>query len=604
MLDLFDGTDDLADLVRARHLVDQAVGLLAQAGNRCLAAARPGQAANLLARAYRLLELDDGPDSDPVRAADLLDALLTALLRAGRLTDARGLTGGVDDLDRTGLLPTRLVRLRARLAWVAVDAGHQAEAATHLASARSLLGSHPGDEGIDVDAVAARLAVRTGGDAVAAELGARVLAAALCQDLPEAACQALDVLGTLARRTSADRSADCFRRMAKLAGRHRLDHWGLVAQLQLGTDEWLAGGAVLRLEQVARAAARQGVGAIQCSATALLALDLVLRGHYPDADRLIGRCQSDADALGLAETLRALTVVRAVQAGLQGQRARLRAAVTEFHERGTDQFPLAPLTFGLAGAFSALLGEDRCAAAAYLDRAAELVPVGGPLGGQQGLKLLMDAVAGHLTASAVKVPWARWDRLFALFARAVVLGRAGRADEAMAMVTEAERAAVLYPMARHLGLRLVAEAAHRDGWGQPVDWLCEAEAHFHAAGVTAVAGAARALLRRWGAPPPRRRAGAADIPAAVRRCGVTVREYEVLRLMVSCRGNRTIAQVLHISPRTVEKHVANLRMKLGLPNRDALSERASALLDATPAAHGDTVEYEPAKNTIGRVVSS
>ena len=195
-------------------------------------------------------------------------------------------------------------------------------------------------------------------------------------------------------------------------------------------------------------------------------------------------------------------------------------------------------------------------------------------------------VSGRPTASAVAAPWARWDRLFALFAQAVVLGRAGRADAATAMVAEAERTALPYPTAHHLGLRLVAEAAHRDGWGHPIAWLREAETHFHAAGVTAVAEAARALLRQWGAPPPPRREGAADIPAAVRRHGVTVREYEVLQLVGTHPGNRAIAQVLHISPRTVEKHVANLRMKLGLPDRDALNDRASALLDTT--AHGDT----------------
>ncbi|WP_405151892.1 LuxR C-terminal-related transcriptional regulator [Sphaerisporangium sp. NBC_01403] len=53
-----------------------------------------------------------------------------------------------------------------------------------------------------------------------------------------------------------------------------------------------------------------------------------------------------------------------------------------------------------------------------------------------------------------------------------------------------------------------------------------------------------------------------------------MREYEVLRLLARRLGNREIATRLHLSPRTVEKHVASLLTKTGLPNRTALSELA------------------------------
>ncbi|MFD9697626.1 LuxR C-terminal-related transcriptional regulator [Lentzea sp. NPDC059081] len=554
MIDLPDGADVLTDLLRARHLLDRAVGLLARAGDRCLASNRPGRAADLLARAYRLLETDDVPAQDAETAAVLLESLLTALFRAGRPADALRLGGQVDDLACAGLPGTVVARLRLALARSAVDAGLHAEAAAQLTTAREVLGTQPDDDGIAVDALAARLTPHDGAD-----LAARTLEAALRQGFPDAACQALDVLGSLA--PAREQATWHHQRMAELAGRHRLDHWALVAQLRLGTGDWLAEGITARLDQVVRAAARQGAAAVRCSATAVLALDLVLRGHHAEAERAAGRCRTDAEALGLGETLDALDLVGAVLAAHQGRQVRPHPAA----ENGS---PLSPFTFRLVEAFGALLAEDRSRCP-----------------GGSGLRSLVDAVAGR--PGAPDLPWARWDRQFALFARAVVLGRNQRAAEAMAAFTEAEEAAAPFPVARQLALRLVAEAAHRDGWGQPVDWLREAETFFHTAGVTAVAGAARALLRRWGVPVPRRRDGAAEIPAAVRRRGVTVREYEVLRLVISHPGNRTIAQLLHISPRTVEKHVANLLMKLGLPNRDALNHRAEALLAVGPDAHGD-----------------
>jgi DNA-binding NarL/FixJ family response regulator len=53
----------------------------------------------------------------------------------------------------------------------------------------------------------------------------------------------------------------------------------------------------------------------------------------------------------------------------------------------------------------------------------------------------------------------------------------------------------------------------------------------------------------------------------LRSAGVTVREYEILRLVAQRLSNREIATRLHLSPRTVEKHVASLMVKTGEPSR-------------------------------------
>ena len=45
--------------------------------------------------------------------------------------------------------------------------------------------------------------------------------------------------------------------------------------------------------------------------------------------------------------------------------------------------------------------------------------------------------------------------------------------------------------------------------------------------------------------------------------GLTRRELEVLRLIAAGKSNREIAAALYLSPRTAERHVANIYLKLG-----------------------------------------
>jgi DNA-binding NarL/FixJ family response regulator len=71
------------------------------------------------------------------------------------------------------------------------------------------------------------------------------------------------------------------------------------------------------------------------------------------------------------------------------------------------------------------------------------------------------------------------------------------------------------------------------------------------------------------------------VPDDLRAIGVTVREHEVLQLMVERLTNKAIANRLHISPRTVEKHIASLIMKAEVSDRTELSNfAASAYADS------------------------
>lgn len=122
---------------------------------------------------------------------------------------------------------------------------------------------------------------------------------------------------------------------------------------------------------------------------------------------------------------------------------------------------------------------------------------------------------------------------------------------------------------RHLGRRLMSEAAVADGWGQPVPWLREALAFFEARGEERIASACRSMLRRAGAAVPRRR-GEEDVPGPLRGLGVTSRELEVLRLVALGLANKEIGARLYLSPRTVERHVSNLTVKTGVGRRSEL----------------------------------
>jgi DNA-binding NarL/FixJ family response regulator len=60
--------------------------------------------------------------------------------------------------------------------------------------------------------------------------------------------------------------------------------------------------------------------------------------------------------------------------------------------------------------------------------------------------------------------------------------------------------------------------------------------------------------------------------------GLTPREREVLELMAEGRSNTAIAEAMVISSGAVEKHVASIFIKLGLPSSEADNRRVLAVL--------------------------
>ncbi|MFJ9523238.1 helix-turn-helix transcriptional regulator [Kitasatospora sp. NPDC101801] len=558
----------------------------AEAGRAALGAGAVDSAIHLLERAESLL-------TTPEQAADrapVVERLVYTLVDSGQLDRALALVESLPETGSGALAVDRLAALHSRLAWAAVTTARHPEAAAQVHRVRGLLGRFDSTALIPaVQVVEAHLILADQGtDGVERRSRAEALArqaaeAAERLGTPEIACQAWELLALLARHQGFAEADSCLERGLALATVHGLTTWQIGTMLRLGANDFMRTGSSGRLERAYRAAVGHGALALMHGAEATLAMQSVLRGEYSAARELTGRCLAPTARLRNADNHRYVLLTRAALAAHQGRRRELDQELAEFRRWGGGQSLQQPLVYG-SRAVCALLEEDHERALAELDEALiweERHPSLFYLNGRYGLRPLLLALAGrsdpedHGAVTAEPAAGLPWNRQFERLALAVHLGRSGRAGEARTAVVQAQEAARLFPMAGHLGLRLAAQAALADGWGEPVEWLRKAEEYFHQAAVPVVASTCRDLLRRAGAPVGQRRGGTARIPADLRRQGVTAREYEVLLLLGTRPGNQEIAGRLFISARTVEKHVASLLAKTGCPHRAALCDYAT-----------------------------
>ncbi|KAA2257257.1 AAA family ATPase [Solihabitans fulvus] len=562
----------VAGLRLAAGQVTAAATLFAEAGRRAMAVGAVTSSVDFLQHA-----LDLAADAADDLRADIGEALLLALAEAGQVDRAFTLLAGL-----CHVAPARRAALHTRLAWATYLTGRVADGLAQVATARDLLGPDAAAADVaPVDAIAAHLVLQLPDPDRLEVAESLALRAADNTDSAVVTCQAMQILGLVARRRDHAESERHFEHMLEAATTHGLTLWRLRALAKLGANDILRNGDDHRLVAARQEATRLGAVPMMFGLDTTLAMLTVLR-----ADHAAARTLLDAAAQWKIGVLPGyLPALNAVLAAHRGRRAEMERQLTAFDAETEEDSHLLPMVWGLARAFCSLLEEDRGGARAELRTArehAEAAPTLYPQSSGVGVGLLLDVLDGaagwpeHDEVAASCDAQLRWNRLFIAFARAVLLGRAARFDEAVATVTAAEVVAGPYPRAHHLGLRLVGEAALADGWGDPEAWLRRAEEHFHDAEVPSVAAACRSLLRRSGVRAPQRRHGRQLIPADLRRCGVTVREYEVLTLLVDRLGNRAIGERLYISPRTVEKHVASLITKTGQPDRAALCAHASA----------------------------
>jgi DNA-binding CsgD family transcriptional regulator/tetratricopeptide (TPR) repeat protein len=520
------------------------------------------------------------PDGRTVRD-DLVEVLAAAGATDEALEEGARL---LEDLDRAAAAPHRRAAAHVRLADAALAATRTAVARDHVDAAAALCtGPADGPLRARVDARAAEVAIAEGRDDDAAALARRALAAADgVRGLDDVVCAAEQVLGRLVRMHDLDEAAARFRRALEVAERAGLVLERMHALHELGTVEMFAGRSATL--EAAGAAAREA-GAL--SLAAVVDLQLVgLHGFRFRGEEALAagrRCVEVAEALGLDRTL----VMGLLQSAFGAVVAGDRPLAEELVRRAlalADDPEVHAVAEGHVRALADLLDEDRPAALASVDRAMGHLrrsPVQPP-GIFMCLWVLLLALDGEgVEAARAEVGGLGLVHLdlYAGILRAgdaVAMGRAGRGQAAARAVGEARDllSRLRYDAWEALVLRLVAEAAARDGWGDPASWARIAADRFDATPHRRVADAARAVVRAVGERVPRRRPAAAAPPEPLRGYALTARELEVLALLGEVRSNRDIAEALFLSPRTVEKHVERLLAKTGTADRAQLARLA------------------------------
>ena len=550
---------------------DRAAALLLQAGRRSLARGALATAEKTLERARAMAS------GSRDLALDIRDALCETLSSAGKAALALKVGGELVTQLQPPMGPIeRLVHVHVRLARTAASACLWDVAEGHLARVSAV--ADP-DESLTAhtQAISAHIFFGRGDPDRATQAALSALAAAERASLHDVACEALEVVGRAARLSDLDRAEKAFVRANDIAVEHGLTLWRVRALFELGTIDLYAGRGLDRL--VAARASALAIGALAVAAQ----VDLHIAGWYAlrlDGNQVIEasrRCAEAARRFGMQKLLAISLVFEADGWARLGREDEMEAQLLKaFALRGDDP-EVCAMAWAHVRARSSLISENRRRAVQELETAMTFfrrLPTAPAVIGRAYWALLRavedrdgEAACAEVRASGVTINVLI--RGYLHLADAVLLGRAGqkaRAEEAYASGD-----ALLAPIAwhRHFGRRLVADAAIADGWGDPAAWMQEALPVFEDHGHDEIAAACRSLLRRAGAPVPRR-GNASSIPTGLRSLGVTGREAEVLALLAEGLPNREIAERLYLSPRTVERHIANLTVKAGVRHRSEL----------------------------------
>ncbi|GAA3341205.1 hypothetical protein GCM10020358_31670 [Amorphoplanes nipponensis] len=472
----FHGSDQLlAELWSTASEPARAATRLAAAGREASGQGAVATAIVLLERALSMVDRDLGGEL----ASDLGEALVGAYAAAGRVKDAYALGARLAG----GVLPDRRASLHLRLADVATAAGDWTEARYELGEARLHAGPEPEPAvAARLDAIEAQVAL---GDAAtpdrlsrARELAGRALRAAVATGRPETSCSALDTLGRCARLHDLAEADVLYERGLTIATAHHLIGWRINFLYQLGTDEGIRDGDPRRLVEALSVARRAGTVVTALDIELELSVVRLCRGETAAAADSAARCERDAARLRLDHIRLEALGVRIMAAAHRGERPAVAELLEAFRARGGEQDDLASAVHGFGVVFCHLRHGDLDRALAEADLAAEQEGrrPAAYVSYLHGPRLFLSVLAGRAgaaecarVASSAQAQ-ARWNRQFVPLAEALLAGREGRradADAATARFLDLSRP---YPLARHLGLRLVAPEAAAGRWGDPPAW--------------------------------------------------------------------------------------------------------------------------------------
>ena len=528
----------------------------------------------------------DGAGAGEAFGAEVACLRAQVLLQAGRPAEAAGIAlrvvAAADGRDAAAATAMRLVLARA-----AVLTGAWEDAQRQLTDVRR---AAPGDQvtRAEIAVIEARVALgdgQPGSRGRAEDLAAGAARIARDAGRPDLACEALEMLGSCARLRDLDAAHAAFLRALDLAAAADLGVHRLRILNELGTVEMLRDARGDRLEQARREAARAGAVGLAVGIGANIAALAAMTARFDEVLAVAGEVERTSQRLGLVPLQAAALLMQGFAMAHQGRLAQMERYLSAAEAAAPGDPDLRAGAWGIGRGIGALLAEDRGAARQAFARARAEAPDQHAriLNPYEGPELLLRALAGEAgpdeveTVSAGLVKAARWPQLWFAAARAVAAGAVGDGGAAATAVRAALAAGDRYPVFCALAMRLMAEAAIRDGWGAPATLLHTADSTFTRLRLGRASAACRALLKSAGHAAPRRRAADAGLPAALVAAGVTAREAEVLDLLADRLSNREIAGRLFVSPRTVEKHVAALLAKLDARDRGGLARLARTL---------------------------
>jgi tetratricopeptide (TPR) repeat protein len=514
-----------------------AARLLLESARRSLARTALASAESALDRARSLA----GDDRDLTVEVD--EVLVEVLSLAGK--PDRAVQAGerlAASLARAETSPGRAGRARLSLGRALAGAGATDRALGELDEAARLARA-AGDEGLlaRVWSFRAQVEVLRGGYEAGIELASRALAIAERLTLSEVACECLDVLGRRASVRDHQRGVEVFRRELEIAERADLGLWKVRALLELGTVEMTSSGDIADLARAAALAEREG--AVSALALQNQCWPHLLAGRWDDLAAANQRCAELCRRFGLGLLPHALIVTGLIHAArdeLRDMEVALREA-----EDATDDPNIHGAAWG-SRATLALLREDRGHAVDAFERAVGLLRrtqgvTNWHFLGTRAVLLELEGRGGEAARGelgGIGAPLAYWNEASLDQSEAIALGRAGRSRDGEAAARRAGERLRGAHWLRCLHARLLAEAAIADGWGDPVGWLRQALPVLESAGHDRVVAACKALLRRAGAPLPRKGRGESEVPLDLRSLGVTSREMDVLRLVADGLSNR------------------------------------------------------------------
>jgi DNA-binding NarL/FixJ family response regulator len=533
--------------------------LLRDSGRYSLEVGALATAAETLRRAADLLE------GSPERAeAELM--LIEALALAGRVDETAAV--GVQLIGRLGDEPaTRDTRIEAhlRLAHAAVSASRWPMARHHIEVAGRLAAAGA-DPNLSARAAVLSAEVALAGDNLGGARRTAEEVLAIDGAGPDVRCHAHEIVGRSQRLHDLPAASAAFRAALTTAEQANLPVWRLRALHELGTVDMFERMDVNRVLEARRLG--EQMGALSTVAVLDLQLSAAFTGRW-DLDRCDAHARSAleaADRLGLDQVV---AKALAMMAGSASMRADL-AATEQLAARALAADPADPMLAGLCranvGMALFMAGDTGAALGPFAEGTAALsrLPNAEPIS-IRALWPLIQAAQGDRRAAAtiedvrrLGVDAFRLNRGLIAFAQAVLEGRSHRPGRADALVAGHATAFANSAAWADLARFIAAPRALADGGGEPVRWLTAARDRFTSLGLHRLAGRCTQLLK-----------DASPNPWTGE--GVTDREADVLRLVIDGLANKEIAAALHLSVRTVEKHVENLRRKTGARSRTELA---------------------------------